>query len=225
MLVYGKQTVLYLLQHHVSKIDKVYLSKEVDKKLYHQMMQEDFELIRTKPERMQQLCSSGNHQGFLAEVDEIALTELSSLKDMQKIVILSGLTDVGNMGAIIRSSFAMGIDALVIGGIKNLHIENLVRTSSGAIFDLPIVHVPNLNDLPNMLKQFGFMLYGAAMDGTDVKEISFSDKVALFVGNEGDGLSNRLRKALDKTISIKMAHDFDSLNVSVATAILIHEMR
>ncbi len=225
MLVYGKQTVLYLLQHHASKIDKVYLSKEIDKKLYHQMMQEKFELIRTKPERMQQLCSSGNHQGFLAEVDEIALAPVTVLKGMQKVVILAGLTDVGNIGAIIRSSYALGIDALVIGGIKNLHIENLVRTSSGAIFDLPIVHVPNLNDLPNMLKQFGFTLYGAAMDGEDVKQTSFAAQSALFVGNEGDGLSNRLLKALDKTISIQMTHDFDSLNVSVATAILIHEMR
>jgi 23S rRNA (guanosine2251-2'-O)-methyltransferase len=225
MLVYGKQTILYLLQHHASKIDKVYLSKEIDKKLYHQMMQKDFELIRTKPERMQQLCSSGNHQGFLAEVEGVTLAHINDLKGMQKIVILAGLTDVGNIGAIIRSSFAMGVDALVIGGIKNLHVENLVRTSSGAIFDLPIVHVPNLNDLPNMLKQFGFTLYGAAMHGEDVKQTTFADQAALFVGNEGDGLSNRLLKALDKTISIKMAHDFDSLNVSVATAILIHEMR
>jgi len=225
MLVYGKQTVLYLLKHHAQKIDKVYLSKEIDKKLYHQMMQGSFELIRTKPERMQQLCSSGNHQGFLAEVEDIELTDVNSLKGMQRVVILSGLTDVGNIGAIIRSSFAMGIDALVIGGIKNLNLENIVRTSSGAIFDLPIVHVPNLNDLPNMLKQFEFTLYGASMDGDDVKTTSFSDKSALFVGNEGEGLSNRLIKALDKTISIKMAHNFDSLNASVATAILIHEMR
>ena len=225
MLVYGKQTVLYLLKHHAKKIDKIYLSKEIDKKLYHEMMQGNFELIRTKPERMQQLCSSGNHQGFLAEISEIELTEVNELKGMQKIVILAGLTDVGNIGAIIRSSFAMGIDALVIGGIKKINVENLARSSSGAIFDLPIVHVPNLNDLPNMLKQFEFTLYGAAMNGVDVKESDFAEKSALFVGNEGEGLSNRLVKALDKSISIKMAHNFDSLNVSVATAILIHEMR
>ena len=225
MLVYGKQTVLYLLKNHAKKIDKIYLSKEVDKNLYHEMMQGDFELVRTKPERMQQLCSSGNHQGFLAEISEIELTEVNELKGMQKIVILAGLTDVGNIGAIIRSSFAMGIDALVIGGIKKLNVENLVRTSSGAIFDLPIVHVPNLNDLPNMLKQFEYTLYGAAMKGTDVKEVDFSEKSALFVGSEGEGLSNRLIKSLDKSISIKMAHNFDSLNASVATAILIHEMR
>jgi len=225
MLVYGKQTVLYLLEHHAQKIEKIYLSKEVDKNLYHQMMQGNFELVRTKPERMQQLCSSGNHQGFLAEISEIELTEVNDLKGMQKIVVLAGLTDVGNIGAIIRSSFAMGIDALVIGGMKNLNIENLVRTSSGAIFDLPIIHLPNLNDLPNMLKQFEYTLYGAAMDGVDVKTTSFAEKSALFVGSEGEGLSNRLIKALDQTVSIKMAHNFDSLNASVATAILIHEMR
>lgn len=225
MLVYGKQTVLYLLKHHIQKIEKIYLSKEIDKNLYHEMMQGDFELVRTKPERMQQLCSSGNHQGFLAETSDIELIEANELKEMQRVVILAGLTDVGNIGAIIRSSFALGIDALVIGGIKKLNVENLVRTSSGAIFDLPIIHVANLNDLPNMLKQFKFTLYGATMDGTDVKKIDFAEKSALFVGNEGEGLSNRLVKSLDENISIKMTHNFDSLNASVATAILIHEMR
>jgi 23S rRNA (guanosine2251-2'-O)-methyltransferase len=225
MIVYGKQTVLYLLEHHASKIDKVYLSKEVDKDLYHKMMQGKFELIRTKPERMQQMCSSGNHQGFLAEVQEIELAEPNDLKNMNRVVVLAGLTDVGNMGAIIRSSYALGIDALVIGGIKKLNIENIVRSSSGAIFDLPIVHIPNLNDLPNMLKQFEFTLYGAAMQGVDVKSVEFAEKSALFVGSEGEGLSNRLAKMLDTTVSIQMAHNFDSLNVSVATAILIHEMR
>ena len=225
MIVYGKQTVLYLLEHHAAKIDKIYLSKEVDKDLYHKLMQGDFELIRTKPERMQQMCSSGNHQGFLAEVQEIELAEPNDLKNMNRVVVLAGLTDVGNMGAIIRSSYALGVNALVIGGLKNLNIENLVRSSSGAIFDLPIIHIPNLNDLPNMLKQFEFTLYGAAMQGEDVKETEFAEKSVLFVGSEGEGLSNRLMKMLDKPISIQMAHNFDSLNVSVATAILIHEMR
>lgn len=225
MIVYGKQTVLYLLKKHPSMIEKIYLSKDVDKELYHEMMQASFELVRTKPERMQQICSSGNHQGFAAEITTMDFIETSELKNMNKIVILSGLTDVGNMGAIIRSAYALGMDALVIGGIKKVHLDNLVRTSSGAIFDLPIAHVPNLNDLPNMLKQFGFTLYGAAMNGDNVKDTKFVDQSALFVGNEGEGLSNRLTKMLDTTVSIEMSHNFDSLNVSVASAILMHEMR
>lgn len=225
MTVYGKQPILYLLKQHAHKIEKLYLSKEVDKPLYNEIMKGDFEVIRTKPERMQQMCSSGNHQGFLAEVSDIDLIDINELKNMNRIVVLAGLTDVGNMGAIIRSAYALGVNAVVIGGIKTLNIENLVRTSSGAIFDLPIAHVSNLNDLPNMLKQFEFTLYGATMQGTSVKELDFSEKSALFIGSEGEGLSNRLSKMLDKTVSIPMAHNFDSLNVSVATAILIHEMR
>jgi 23S rRNA (guanosine2251-2'-O)-methyltransferase len=81
--------------------------------------------------------------------------------------------------------------------------------------------------LANELKQIGFSLVGADVEGYDVKTISrdSGQKMALFLGNEGDGLSNRLAKKLDVKVSIKMENDFDSLNVSVAAGILIHALK
>ncbi len=225
MLIYGKQTVLYLVDHHPEMIETLYLSKEVDKQLYHKLMKAPFELKRTKPEFVQSLCKSGNHQGFLAEVGSFELSPINMIKEMQNVIVLAGLTDMGNMGAIIRSSYALGVEAVIIAGVKKVQIENLARSSSGALFDLPIIHAPQLNDLPNLLKQFGFTLYGAAMDGEDIRTCSIAQRRVLFVGNEGEGLSKRLEKSLDQKVSISMAHDFDSLNVSVATAILIDRMR
>ncbi len=225
MLVFGKQTVLYLVEHDPSKIKTLYISKDLDKKLYNKLMRSDFELKRTKPEHIQQLCKNGNHQGFLAEIEPVQLHNTSDLKHLNRVVVLAGLTDVGNIGAIIRSSFALGIEALVISGIKQIPLEQLARSSSGAIFGLPIVHASNTLDLANLLKQQGFTLYGAAMDGQDIKTCQIDTKHALFVGNEGEGLSLKIESRLDKKISIKMAHDFDSLNVSVATAILIDRMQ
>ncbi|MDH5464013.1 MAG: 23S rRNA (guanosine(2251)-2'-O)-methyltransferase RlmB [Thiovulaceae bacterium] len=225
MLVFGKQTVLYLVEHNPQKIKTLYISKDLDKKLYNKLMRSDFELKRTKPEHIQQLCKNGNHQGFLAEIEPIELHSVNELKHLQRIVVLTGLTDVGNIGAIIRSSYALGIDAVVISGVKHIQLEQLARSSSGAIFDLPIVHASNTLDLANMLKQQEFTLYGASMDGEDIKKSTIEPKFALFVGSEGEGLSQKIESRLDKKVSIKMAHDFDSLNVSVATAILIDRMQ
>lgn len=225
MLVFGKQTVLYLVEHHADRIQTLYIAKELDKKLYNKLMRMDFELKRTKPEHLQKLCKSGNHQGFLAEIEPIDLIALNEFKDLKRIVVLAGLTDIGNMGAIVRTAYALGIDGLIISGIKQVQIEQLARTSSGALFDLPIAHVPNILDLANQLKQYGFTLYGAAMNGMDVRNAVIEPRSALFVGNEGEGLSNKVEAKLDQTLSIRMAHGFDSLNVSVATAILIDRMQ
>lgn len=225
MLIYGKQTVLYLAQHHPERIATLYVAKDLDKKLYNRLMRQAFELKRTKPEFIQSLCKSGNHQGFAADVSNFTFETHNTLKNMNRIVVLAGLTDMGNIGAIIRSAYALGVEALIIAGIKQVQTEALARTSSGALFDMPVIHEPNLMDLPNRLKQYGFTLYGATMDGEDIRKVEVSQKQALFMGNESEGLSNRLEKSLDKKVSIKMTHSFDSLNVSVATAILIDRMR
>ena len=120
-----------------------------------------------------------------------------------------------------------GVDAIVICGLKNFYAAPIVRTSSGAMLDMPIAISYNSYDLANELKQVGFSLVGADMDGYEVKDIQREkdQKVALFLGNEGDGLSNKLKKKLDLKVSINMENDFDSLNVSVAAGILIYELK
>ena len=225
MIIYGKQTVLYCIEHFADKINTLYISKDLDKKLYNKIMHNDFEVKRTKPEHAQQLAKSGNHQGFLADIQDIEPLGIAAVKPMNRILVLAGLTDMGNIGAIIRSSFALGVEAIVIAGVQNIQLEQLARSSSGALFSIPIIHEPNLMDIPNTLKQFEFTLYGAAMDGNDVRNEKFDEKTALFVGSEGSGLPTKLENKLDKTVSIAMHHSFDSLNVSVATAILIDRMR
>jgi len=104
-------------------------------------------------------------------------------------------------------------------------LEALIRTSSGAALDLPIVVVHNIHDVMHELKQSGFTLYGATLEGKNVREMSFDSKRALILGSEGEGLSGRVEKGLDHGVSIEMAHDFDSLNVGVAGAILMERMR
>ena len=227
MIVYGKQIVFYILEKHPKIIKQIFLTKEIDKKLFNKFMDVGAKIVRPDNKKAQALAKGGNHQGFLLDIDEFDFAHMKDVKKSDFIVVLDGLSDVGNIGAIVRSCYAMGVDAIVICGLKNFYAAPIVRTSSGAMLDMPIAISYNSYDLANELKQVGFSLVGADMDGYEVKDIQREkdQKVALFLGNEGDGLSNKLKKKLDLKVSINMENDFDSLNVSVAAGILIYELK
>jgi len=227
MIVYGKQIVFYILEKHPKMIKQIFLTKEIDKKLFNKFMDVGAKIVRPDNKKAQALAKGGNHQGFLLDIDEFEFAHMKDVKKSDFIVVLDGLSDVGNIGAIVRSCYAMGVDAIVICGLKNFYAAPIVRTSSGAMLDMPIAISYNSYDLANELKQVGFSLVGADMDGYEVKDIQRekNQKTALFLGNEGDGLSNKLKKKLDLKVSINMENNFDSLNVSVAAGILIYELK
>lgn len=225
MIIYGKQPVYYAIERHKDRIKTLYLAKEIDKKEYSHLMKMGFEIKRIPEKAAQSMVKGGNHQGFIAEISQIVPYASPFLKKCDFIVILSSITDMGNIGSLIRSAYALGVDAIVISGIKEPNLEPMIRTSSGAALDMPLVIIHNIHDVLHELKQAGFQIYGAVMDGQDVREASFAAKRALVLGNEGEGLSGRVQKSLDVGISIPMAHDFDSLNVGVAGAILMERMR
>lgn len=225
MLIYGKQPVYYAIERHKDRIKTLYLAKELDKKEYSHLMKMGIEIKRIPEKAAQSMVKGGNHQGFIAEISQIVPYASPFLKKCDFIVILSSITDMGNIGSLIRSAYALGVDAIVISGIKEPNFEPMIRTSSGAALDMPLVVIHNIHDVLHELKQSGFTIYGAMMGAQDIRETSFAAKRALVLGNEGEGLSGRVQKSLDVGISIPMAHDFDSLNVGVAGAILMERMR
>lgn len=227
MIVYGKQIVFYILENHPQIIKQIFLTKEIDKKLFKKFMDTGVKIIRPDNKKAQSLARGGNHQGFLLEIEDFSFTPLKDIKEGEFIVVLDGLSDVGNIGAIVRSCYALGVDSLVICGLKNFNPEGVVRTSTGAMLDMDVGVFENSYDLANELKQKGFSLVGADMDGYEAKTIQREkgQKTALFLGSEGQGLSNKLKKKLDLKVSIGMENNFDSLNVSVAAGILIYELR
>lgn len=227
MIVYGKQVVFYILENHPKLIKEIYLTKEIDKKLFKKFMDTGIKIIRPDSKKAQSLARGGNHQGFLLDIEEFEFTPIKDIKQNEFIVVLDGLSDVGNIGAIIRSCYALGVDSVVVCGLKNFNPAPVIRTSSGAMLDIPIATMQSSYDLANELKQVGFTLVGADMDGYEVKSITRENKqkTALFLGNESEGLSNKLKKKLDLKVSIGMKNNFDSLNVSVAAGILIYELQ
>jgi 23S rRNA (guanosine2251-2'-O)-methyltransferase len=225
MLIYAKQPIYYLINHYPHKIKTLYLAKELDKKEYSRLMKMGFEIKRIPNEAAVKMSKNANHQGFLAEVEDYQLHDFKTFLDKEFVLVLAGLTDVGNIGAIIRSAYALGVDAVVACGIKRLNIEPLLRTSTGALFDMPLAVEQNIHNVLNDLKMSGFTSYGADMGGMDIRDAKIVQKRVLVLGNEGEGLTARVSSKLDNIVSIKMAHDFDSLNVSVAGAILMDRMR
>jgi 23S rRNA (guanosine2251-2'-O)-methyltransferase len=223
MIIYGKQVCLYALERHPQSVETVYVAKKgiLPQYLFHQY----HDKIKFLEEKWaQSMSKGGNHQGILLEIAPIAQAEPASIKKGDFIVILDGLTDVGNIGAIVRSAYALGADAVVAGGVRQLNLSAIARTSSGALLDMPFMITPNILDLLNELKQIGFTLYGAAMDGKPIQEMTFPSKRVLVMGSEGKGLSKKAVAKMDTLVSIEMKHAFDSLNVSAAAAILIHRM-
>jgi 23S rRNA (guanosine2251-2'-O)-methyltransferase len=227
MIVYGKQTVFYILDNHPKMVKQVYLTKDIDKKLFQKFMNLGVKVIRPDNQKAQAMAKGGNHQGFLLQIDEFEFTKLQDIKKSDFIVVLDGLNDVGNIGAIIRSCYAMGVDAVVVCGLKHFNSSPIIRTSSGAMLDIPIVDIHSSYDLANELKQVGFSLIGADTEGYELGTIERQDnqKIALFLGNESEGLSSKLKKKLDLRVSIGMKNNFDSLNVSVSAGIFIYSLK
>ncbi len=228
MIIYGKQVCLHALEHHSEKIKTVYVAQKganskgaLPKALFHKY-HDNIKFLEEK--WAQSMSKGGNHQGLLVEMTEFEEASFSQIKKNDFIVVLDGLTDVGNIGAIVRSAYALGADAIIAAGVKQLNLAAIARTSSGALLDMPFMIAPNILDTFNELGQLGFSVYGASMDGENVQTMSFDTKRVLVLGSEGKGLSKKVTGKVDHMISIEMKHAFDSLNVSAAAAILIHRM-
>ncbi|QOG12568.1 23S rRNA (guanosine(2251)-2'-O)-methyltransferase RlmB [Arcobacter sp. FWKO B] len=226
MIIYGKQIVLFVLEKHPHLIEEVLLGKEIDKKLFSKFAKLNKPIIKLDAKKAQALAHGGNHQGFFLNISDIGFANINDLKKSKFLVILDGLTDVGNIGAIIRTSYALGVDGVIVTGIRDLKLEAIIRSSAGAALDMPILNHFDISDLINQLKFEKFSVIGADMDGENIKNFKQNlHKIALVVGNEGSGIQNKVLKKLDYKISIKMAREFDSLNVSSATAILVHHLK
>ncbi len=230
MIVYGKQIVFHILDKHPQIINEIYLTKEIDKKLFSKFTKLDKKIIRPDNMKAQSLARGGNHQGFLLDIQEFEFATLTQIKKQSFVLVLDGLTDIGNIGAITRTAYALGVDAIVICGLKQINAAAITRTSSGAMLDIPVALIHNTADVAHELKQIGFKLFGAHMDGEEISKYTKHTQnsikqTALFLGSEGSGLSKKILSKLDAKLSISMSNDFDSLNVSVAAGILIHSLK
>ena len=223
MIIYGKQLFLHILNKRPQILEEIYLSKECDKKLFSKICGTGKKIIRLDNQKAQSLARGGNHQGFLANVSEFEFSDIAELKKLNFIAILYGISDVGNIGAIARSAYALGCEGLVIVA-KSINMQGVLRSSSGAAYEIPIAIFEDGLSLLNELKQFGFKIYATASNGKNVKEMKFAGKRALVMGSEGEGIPQKALAKCDECIGIKLKEGWDSLNVSAAFSIICDRM-
>ena len=142
-----------------------------------------------------------------------------------KVLILEDIQDPGNLGTIIRSSVAFGVDTIVVSNnTVDMYNDKVLRSSEGMIFHIDIVKM-DVNECIDKLHSEGYEIYGTKVDGgTDLREITVGDKYAVVMGNEGAGVSEFTLDKCDKYIYIPMNSDCESLNVGVATSIILYEL-
>lgn len=153
---------------------------------------------------------------------------LDSLKDNESatVLVLDGITDPHNLGAILRSADQFGVSMVIIPQRRSASMnETVLRISSGAARYVPICKAVNLSREIDLLKDNGFWIYGADMNGSSSYNTSFEKRTVIVMGNEGAGISRIIREKCDHIISIPMVGHIDSLNVSVATGILLYEIK
>lgn len=225
MIIFGKQTSLFVARNHSDLIEEIYFSKEIDKRLFSEFRRLNKPILRLDFKKAQALAKGGNTQGILLKLkNEIPPMNVKlALNRAKKVLVLVGISDVGNIGSIFRSAVGLGIDCIICAKFNQ---SGVARASSGALFSMPFCEVSDFLGLINELKQSDFMLLGSSLDGRDVSEFRMESnrKWALFLGSENEGIPKRLLKKMDDNLCIKL-YNFDSLNVSVAAGILIYCLR
>ncbi|WP_292660130.1 23S rRNA (guanosine(2251)-2'-O)-methyltransferase RlmB [Nitratifractor sp.] len=223
MIIYGKQVCLYTLRRHPEKVQTIFIAKKgiLPRDLF-EAFGSRIKFIENR--WAQQLSRGGNHQGILLEIEAIEPVPFEEIKSGDFLLVFDGVTDAGNIGAIVRSAYALGVDGIVATGVGQLNLAAVARTSSGALLDMPMAIHRNILDILHECHQAGFTLYGASMEGEAIEEKRFARRRVLVLGSEEKGLSKKTRQRLDETVSIRMKREFDSLNVSAAAAIMIHRM-
>lgn len=176
--------------------------------------------------------TSGNHQGVLAFISPIELSDMETIiptlfeeGKMPFILVLDKLTDVRNFGAIARTAECAGVHAIVVPKRESAQINaDAIKTSAGALHNIPVCKVNNLTDAVMYLQASGLKIVGCTEKTEQtIYDVAYNSPLAIIMGSEDKGISNQILKLCDAKAKIPMAGEISSLNVSVAAGIILYE--
>lgn len=236
-VVIGFHAVEDLLKSGVT-IGKVFVNHQGDKQkigVLRQLAKVNDTPFQMVPIEKLNRISRANHQGVIAiksPIDfvplEETITRMYEEGKPPKILVCDGVQDIRNIGAISRSCLAFGVDLMVVGVKANAEIgEGAIKSSAGALLKLPVARVSSLANTLTYLKSWGLLQIAATEKSDSVlssKSFENLDSWALWMGNEDNGLSKERLALMDKTVRINMPGEIDSLNVSVACGIVLHNL-
>lgn len=227
MLVYGRNVAKEILKKE-KKVNKVILQENFDDKEINSLLENVKFPIEYAPKSKMDHLSNGNHQGIILNIPDYKYKPLSEILDHSNfIVLLDHLEDPHNLGAIIRTCEAAGVDGIVLPKDRQVQVNSTVmKTSVGTLDQVNLISVTNIANTIKELKDNGFWVVGTSLTerSVDYRSVDYSGKIALVIGNEGSGMSQLVEKSCDYVVKIPMYGTTNSLNASVAAGIMIYEI-
>jgi 23S rRNA (guanosine2251-2'-O)-methyltransferase len=229
MYVYGKNVIRELLKNNKKIIEINLYDNFSDHDLIFDIQKKNIK-INYKSKFELDKIEKGNHQGIIASIPDYHYCSLDELLNKNSavslLIILDHLEDPQNLGAIIRTCEAAGVDGIIIPKDRSVSITSAVmKVSAGALDNVPICSVTNLSNMIKEIKKRGFWIVGTDMDtNTDYTSVDYNIPIALIIGSEGKGMSRIVKESCDFIVSIPMIGEINSLNASVAAGIMIYEV-
>lgn len=233
--VFGRHAVVEALQTP-DRVNRVFIQEGTsgrDAAKVIELAREKGIQVQTVPKtKIEDLVGNAVHQGLVAS---IAAYEYADLEDVFKkaeekgedpfIVILDGVEDPHNLGSILRTADATGVHGIIIPKRRSASLTATVaKASTGAIEHVPVVRVTNLTQTIEQLKARGVWVFGTDMNGTDYRKWNTKGPLAIVMGNEGKGVSRIVKESVDEMVTIPMVGHVQSLNASVASALMMYEV-
>ncbi|HSP82775.1 MAG TPA: 23S rRNA (guanosine(2251)-2'-O)-methyltransferase RlmB [Gillisia sp.] len=236
LTIFGIRTVIEAVQSG-KNIDKIYIQKGLSGPLFMELLQiigkRSYNLSYVPIEKLNKL-SNGNHQGVVAKISPVKFRELEEvvqeiLEDDTKIplfLLLDQITDARNFGAIIRTAECTGVHAIIVQNKGGAPVNaDTVKTSAGAVFNIPIVKVSHIKDAIYYLQASGVKIVAASeKTDTSVYDVDFTQPTALVMGSEEKGVNPSVLKLADEKAKLPMYGSIASLNVSVACGAFLYEI-
>jgi len=223
MYIYGKNVAKEALLEK-GKVKKAFVYNNFnDRELLNELKSQNIKIKYMDKYELDKI-ENGNHQGIILDVTDYEYASLDEVMKEDIIVMLDHLEDPHNFGAIIRTCEAAGIKSIIIPKDRSVRVNSTVtKVSVGTIENVNIAMVNNLVNTLKELKDKGYWVIGTDMEGTDYKKIDYSGKIVIVIGSEGKGLSRLVQENCDFIASIPMKGTVNSLNASVAAALIIYE--
>ena len=231
--IYGRNTVLEALKGD-KPVYQVYLMKNVKDNRMIELAEDKHAKVNivTQKNVLSKLVGNVVHQGIVAQVegyDYYSIDEIlqSIPKNKQPLLLmLDGLEDPHNLGAILRTCDAVEVDGVIIGKNRSVALTPTVaKVSTGAIDYVKVVQVTNLSRTLDDLKKEGFWVVGCDLDNSqDYRSIDYNMPVVIVIGSEGFGISRLVKKHCDMNVVLPMNGHVTSLNASVATAVILYQV-
>jgi len=230
MIIYGRNVIDEALKSG-TYINKVFISNAENfsdgmKKLRQAVETKGIKIEEIDEKQLDEVTHSKDHQGIAAKIKDFVYSQtfdvLDGLDHDPFIIILDQIQDPQNLGAMIRSAYGAGVDLIILPEHGSVNVTPAVlKASAGYAFRMPVSIETNLSRTIEDLKKKQIWVYAATMDGKPYMKMDFKGPIAFVFGNEGKGIRKLVLENCDDRVSIPMAREMDSLNVSVSAAIII----